>query len=111
MINFGLFFPRCRMLILSVFSPSPILLRSYSDYNNYRLHSALGWKTPASRYTGRAMTLRGLAGIPGIEPMAAKPEYGPAYCDPPFEIVPFTAQRTGALAILPSTTTRMSNCV
>ncbi len=30
MITFGLFFPRCRMLILSVFSPSPILLRSYS---------------------------------------------------------------------------------
>lgn len=85
--------------------------RYLTYYNNYRLHSALGWKTPASRYTGRAMTLRGLAGIPGIEPMAAKPEYGPAYCDPPFEITPFTAQRTGALAILPSTTTRMSNCV
>lgn len=80
-------------------------------YNNYRLHSALGWKSPASHYTGRTMTLRGLAGIPGIEPMAAKPEYAPAYCDPPFEITPFTAQRAGALALRPPSAIQMSNCV
>lgn len=68
-------------------------------YNNYRLHSALGWKTPVSRYAGRAMTIRGLAGIPGIEPMAADPRWGESYCDPPIEITPFTALRATALAV------------
>ena len=68
-------------------------------YNNYRLHSALGWKPPVSRYAGRAVTIRGLAGIPGIEPMAADPHWGESYCDPPIEITPFTASRATALAI------------
>ncbi|MFQ5614984.1 MAG: DDE-type integrase/transposase/recombinase [Anaerolineales bacterium] len=52
-------------------------------YNNYRLHSALAWKTPASRYTGQRVNMQGLAGIPGIEPMAANPAWGPSSCDPP----------------------------
>lgn len=68
-------------------------------YNNYRLHSAIGWKTPASRYTGRSIRIRGLAGIPGIEAMAANPEWGESYCDPPIEITPFTAERATALAV------------
>jgi len=68
-------------------------------YNNYRLHSALGWQPPVSRYAGRHITIRGLAGIPGIEPMAADPHWGESYCDPPIEITPFTAQRSTALAI------------
>lgn len=67
--------------------------RYLTYYNNYRLHSALGWQTPASRYTGRAITIRGLAGIPGIEPMAADPRWGASYCDSPIEIMPFTAQQ------------------
>ena len=75
------------------------LKRYLEYYNNYRLHSALGWKPPVTRYAGRAMTIRGLAGIPGIEPMAADPRWGPSYCDPPIEITPFTAQRATALAI------------
>lgn len=68
-------------------------------YNNYRLHSALGWQPPVTRYTGRHITIRGLAGIPGIEPMAEDPRWGESYCDPPIEITPFTAQRSTALAI------------
>ena len=68
-------------------------------YNNYRLHSALGWRPPVERYTGRHMTIRGLAGIPGIEPMAGEPSWGESYCDPPFPITPFTAHRSTALAI------------
>jgi transposase InsO family protein len=73
-------------------------------YNNYRLHSALGWQPPVSRYSGRHITIRGLAGIPGIEPMAADPRWGESYCDPPIEITPFTAQRATALAIWTSPT-------
>jgi len=73
-------------------------------YNNYRLHSALGWQPPVSRYGGRYVTIQGLASIPGVEAMAADPHWGPSYCDPPIEITPFTAQRSTALAILaPST--------
>lgn len=68
-------------------------------YNNYRLHSALGWQTPAARYTGRKLTIRGLAGIPGIEPMAANPQYGQAHCDPPIEITPLTTQNARALTV------------
>lgn len=68
-------------------------------YNNYRRHSALGWQTPVSRYAGRAMTIRGLAGIPGIEPMAANPRWGESYCDPPIQITPFTAQNARALTV------------
>jgi len=71
-------------------------------YNNYRRHSALGWQTPVSRYTGRTVTTRGLAGIPGLEPMAADPRWGESYCDPPIEITPFTAQKTRALTMNPS---------
>jgi transposase InsO family protein len=66
--------------------------RYLTYYNNYRRHSALGWQTPASRYTGRARTTRGLAGIPGIEPMATDPHWGESYCDPPIQITPLTAQ-------------------
>ena len=68
-------------------------------YNNYRLHSALDWQPPVARYTGRHLTIRGLAGIPGIEPMAGDPRWGESYCDPPIEITPFTVQRATALAI------------
>jgi len=68
-------------------------------YNNYRLHSASAWQTPASRYTGCSMTIRGLAGIPGIEPMAANPFWGESYCDPPIKITPFTAQKVRALVL------------
>lgn len=66
-------------------------------YNNYRRHSAIGWQTPASRYTGRSIAIRGLAGIPGIEPMAANPRWGESYCEPPIEITPSTAQNAGAI--------------
>jgi transposase InsO family protein len=51
-------------------------------YNNYRRHSALGWQTLATRYTGQALHIRGLAGIPGIEPMAANPQWGESYAAP-----------------------------
>ncbi len=68
-------------------------------YNNYRRHSALGWQTPGSRYTGRALIIRGLAGIPGLEPMAADPRWGRSYCDPPIEITPSTPRNARALTI------------
>jgi putative transposase len=73
--------------------------RYLTYYNNYRLHSSLGWQPPVSRYTGRAMTLRGLGGILGIEPMAADPRWGLSSCDPPIPITPFTAQNARALAL------------
>jgi transposase InsO family protein len=73
--------------------------RYLTYYNNYRRHSALGWQTPASRYTGRAITIRGLAGIPGIEPMATDPHWGESYCDPPIQITPLTAQNARALSV------------
>jgi len=73
--------------------------RYLTYYNNYRRHSALGWQTPISRYAGRAMTIRGLAGIPGIEAMAADPRWGESYCDPPIEITPLTAQKARALVV------------
>jgi transposase InsO family protein len=73
--------------------------RYLTYYNNYRRHSALGWQTPASRYTGRAMTIQGLAGIPGLEPMANDPRWGTSYCDPPVEIAPFTAQNARAIVV------------
>jgi len=68
-------------------------------YNHYRLHSALQWHTPASRYTGRAIRCQGLAGIPGLAPMAADPRYGPTGCDPPIPITPTTAQNSRALVL------------
>lgn len=73
--------------------------RYLTYYNNYRRHSALGWQTPVLRYAGRAMSIRGLAGIPGIEPMAADPRWGESYCDPPIEITPLTAQKARALVV------------
>jgi len=73
--------------------------RYLTYYNNYRRHSALGWQTPASRYTGQAITIRGLAGIPGIEPMATDPHWGKSYCDPPIQITPLTAQNARALIV------------
>jgi len=66
-------------------------------YNNYRAHSALGWKPPVTRYAGVAMSIRGLAGLPGLEPMAALSRYGPSACDPPVPITPATAIRSRAL--------------
>jgi transposase InsO family protein len=68
-------------------------------YNNYRRHSALAWQPPATRYTGCALSIRGLAGIPGIEPMAANPQWGEAYADPPIEITAMTASKSRALAL------------
>jgi len=73
--------------------------RYLTYYNNYRLHSALGWKPPIFRYAGHSMIIKGLAGIPGLEPMAADPKWGHSYCDPPVEITPLTALRARALAI------------
>ena len=66
-------------------------------YNNYRLHSGLGWQTPASRYSGCAISVTGLAQIPGLEPMAAHPTYGPAAADPPIPITPLTATKFRAI--------------
>ena len=75
------------------------LERYLTYYNNYRLHSALRWQPPVSRYAGRAVTTRGLAGIPDLEPLAADPRWGESYCDPPIEVTPFTAQNARALVI------------
>ena len=69
-------------------------------YNNYRLHSSLGWQAPVTRYAGRLVAVRGLAGILGLEPMAASPQWGPAACDPPVEITPMTARASRALVPL-----------
>lgn len=66
-------------------------------YNNYRLHSALGWQTPVSRYTSRHVAVQGLAAIPGLEPMAADPAWGPSQCDDPIPITPTAAQHAYAL--------------
>ena len=68
-------------------------------YNNYRRHSALGWHTPVTRYTQRATLCRGLAGIPGLEAMAADPRWGDSTCDPPIAITPLTAQNAGAMVL------------
>jgi transposase InsO family protein len=69
-------------------------------YNNYRGHSRLGWQAPVTRFAGRAVVVRGLAGIPGLEPMAADPRWGPSYCDPPIKITPTTARDRYALVPL-----------
>ena len=68
-------------------------------YNNYRLHSSLGWQSPVTRFTGRVVAVRGLAGILGLEPMAADPRWGPSSCDPPITITPTTARDRNALAL------------
>jgi transposase InsO family protein len=70
-------------------------------YNNYRLHSALGWQTPASRFTGCAMSIVGLAGMPGLQDMAVQPEYGPSRADPPIPISPMTAVKFRAIVPVP----------
>ena len=69
-------------------------------YNNYRGHSSLGWQAPVTRFAGRAVIVRGLAAIPGLEPMAADPQWGPVYCDPPVEITPSTVRDRNALVPL-----------
>jgi len=79
--------------------------RYLTYYNNYRRHSARGWQTPVSHYAGRAMTIRGLAGIPGLEPMAADPHWGESYCDLPMEIMSLTAQKARALVVWTEPTT------
>lgn len=60
---------------------------------------ALAWQTPVSRYTGRTLTIRGLAGIPGIEPMAQNAAWGESYCDPPILITPITARNARAIIL------------
>ena len=74
--------------------------RYLTYYNNYRLHSSLGWQAPVTRYAGRSVAVRGLAGILGLELMAANPLCGPAACDPPVEITPMTALASRALVPL-----------
>ncbi len=73
--------------------------RYLTYYNNYRLHSALGWKPPVCRYAGQSMTIKGLAGIPGLEPIAANPKWGHSWCSPPVEITPLTALKARALTV------------
>lgn len=68
-------------------------------YNNYRLHSSLGWQAPVTRFTGRVISIQGLAGILGLEPMAADPRWGPSSCDPPIAITPTTVRDRRALAL------------
>jgi putative transposase len=77
-------------------------------YNNYRLHSGLGWQTPASRYTNCKITITGLAAIPGLEGMAANSAYGISTTAPPILITPLTALRFRA--IVPAGKV-MSKCV
>ena len=71
-----------------------------SYYNNYRGHSSLGWQAPVTRFASRTVTVCGLAGIPGLEPMANNPQWGPSFCDPPVEISPTTVRDRNALVLL-----------
>lgn len=71
-----------------------------SYYNNYRGHSSLRWQAPVTRFAGRAVRVRGLAAIPGLEAMAADPQWGPAYCDPPLKITPTTVRDRNALVLV-----------
>ena len=71
-------------------------------YNNYRLHSSLNWQAPVTRFAGRVVRVHGLAGILGLEPMAADPQWGPSSCDPPITITSTTVRDRHALA-LPAT--------
>jgi len=66
----------------------------------FRLHSSLGWQAPVTRYAGRLVAVRGLAGSLGLEPLAADPPWRPTAWDPPVEITPLTALASRALASL-----------
>ena len=66
-------------------------------YNNYRRHSGIGWQIPAARYSGCAISVSGLAQIPGLEAMAANPVYGPSMADPPILVTPLTADSFQAI--------------
>ncbi len=63
------------------------------------MHSALDWQVPVTGYSSRAVLCRGLAGLPGLEPMAANPSWGKSVCDPPIVVRPTTAQPAYALTI------------
>ena len=69
-------------------------------YNNYRLHTALAWQAPVTRFAGRLVAVRGLAAIPGLEPMAANPRWGISYCDPPVLVTPTTVRDRHALLLV-----------
>jgi transposase InsO family protein len=73
--------------------------RYLTYYNNYRLHSALQWQPPISRYSSQSVACRGLAGLHGLEPMAANPAWGESYCDPPILVTPTTAHQAYALVV------------
>ena len=66
-------------------------------YNNYRLHSALGWRTPVERYSGRVVAVQGLGGLGELSAPNFLLSPVPARCDPPIAITPTTAQRARAL--------------
>lgn len=66
-------------------------------YNNYRRHSGIGWQIPATRYSGCAISVSGLAQIPGLEAMAVNPSYGLSMAAPPILVTPFTADRFQAI--------------
>lgn len=68
-------------------------------YNHYRLHSSLGWQAPVTRFTGRAIRMRGLAGILGLEPMVADPKWGPSFCNLPITITPAITHSRHALTL------------
>ena len=76
-------------------------------YNNYRRHSGIAWQFPAARYSGCAISVSGLAQIPGLEAMTTNPIYGPSIADPPILVTPFTADKFQA--IVPIST--MSICL
>ena len=50
-----------------------------------------------TRFAGRAIVIRGLAGILGLEPMVNDPQWGPSYCDPPITISSTTVRDRRAL--------------
>ncbi|MCP5098679.1 MAG: transposase [Chloroflexi bacterium] len=74
-----------------------VLDRYLLYYNNYRRHSGIGWQIPAARYSGCAISVSGLAQIPGLEAMAANPIFGPSMADPPIPITPLSADRFQAI--------------
>jgi len=62
--------------------------RYLTYYNTYRLHSALQWQPAVTRYSSRSVLCGGVAGLPGLEAMAANPAGGESYCDPPIVVSP-----------------------